>query len=267
MGENKMIKLLDILKEEQKFNFESSKDEILSYIKNKKAKYPYLWPFEKTIYSIIRNAGGSKVGASLNLGFTTDEINKWRTIFKSSIFNTGGGPWSQVDFNPQLARKTGKDRTLNFYITLVKTKDNILNFVKAVPDLNKKLKEFSDTKQSPISWKTHNYLDMFVGDNDSLKVYYYDADLKDDVEKIIKDWASKNNIKLSNRTHSHGVDMKTSPDHESKSSFGEILSQEITKQFDALIEKHGNKYTDEQYYEWIKKYGPEIIKKVTIKYK
>jgi hypothetical protein len=60
--------------------------------------------------------------------------------------------------------------------------------------------------------------------------------------------------------------MRTTPDGD-KQSFGQILSKAWADQFTALIKKYENKYTDEQYYEWIKKYGPEISKNINIKYK
>lgn len=258
-----MIKLMDILKEEQKFNFEDSKQSILNYVEDTKKKSPYAWPIDLVFYKII--TGDTKVGMASGIGFTKDVEDKWKKIFKSSMF-VSNGVWSEIDFNSQLARKTGLDKTLNFYITIDKTKDNIERFIKAIPDLNKRLKEFSDKNQTPISWKTHTILDAFVGHNDSLKIYYYDADLKNDIERIVKEWTSQNNIKISPRTHSHGVDIRATKGGD-KQSFGQLLAQEWKKQFDALIEKHGNKYTNEQYYEWIKKYGPEIIKKINIKYK
>jgi len=258
-----MIKLIDILKEEQKFDFEDNKKSILNYINDIKNKNPYAWAIEKTFYRII--TGGGLVGSADKIGFTKDIKDKWSKIFKSSLF-VSNGVWSEIAFNNQLARKTGLDKTLNFYITIDKTKDNVEKFVKAIPDLNKRIKEFSDKNQSPISWKTHTNLDSFVSHNDSLKVFYYDSDLKDDVERIVKEWTTQNNIKISPRTHSHGVDIRATKGGD-KESFGQLIAQEWKKQFTALIEKYGNKYTDKQYYEWIKKYGPEIIKKINIKYK
>ena len=262
-----MIKLVDLLKETQVFNFEDNKSSIKKYINSVLTNSPYNGlPIEGTFYSIIVGRDNMKVGNALKLGFTDKEINKWRSIFSSSNKFRSDGAWSQIDFNPQLSRKTGLDKTLNFYITINKTKENIFNFVKAIPDLNKTLKEFSDLKQTPISWKTPATLDIFIGHNDSLKVFYYNADFKDDIEKIVKDWSNKNNIKLSDRTHSHGVDMRITPDGD-KQSFGQLLAKGWADQLTAIIKKYGNKFTDEQYYEWIKKAGPEISKKSNLKYK
>ena len=258
-----MIKLIDILKEEQKFNFEEYKKSILNYVEDTKKKSPYSWPIELSFYQII--TGDTKIGMAAGIGFTKEMEDKWKKIFTSSMFISNGA-WSEIPFNNKLTKKTGLDKTLNFYITVDKTKDNIERFIKAIPDLNKRLKEFSDEKQSPISWKTHTLLDVFVGHNDSLKVFYYDGDLKNDVERIIKEWASQNNIKINPRTHSHGVDIRSTSGGD-KESFGQLIAQEWKKQFNALIEKWGDKYTNEQYYEWIKKYGPEITKKINIKYK
>jgi hypothetical protein len=253
-----MIKLIDILNEEQKFDFDKNKNGIISYIKTVKNNQTP-WPL---FYSLL--TGERKVGDAKKIGFDDAANDKWKKIFKSSMFNSNG-VWSQIDFNPQLSRKTGKDRTLNYYITLAKDKDNISKFIKSIPDLNQRLKKLSDEKQSPISWKTHTILDVFVGHNDSLKIYYYDVDLKNDIEKVAKEWLQQNGLKSSNRTHTHGVDAKIGDGD--KQSWGQILADIIDKQFTELIKKYKDKYTDEQYFEWIKKNMPEIIKKVNIKYK
>jgi len=82
----------------------------------------------------------------------------------------------------------------------------------------------------------------------------------------VKEWISSNSIKTGNRTHTHGVDIRRAEGGD-KESFGQILSQEWEKQLRDVITKFGNKYTPEQYYEWIKKNGPEITRNVNIKYK
>jgi len=253
-----MIKLINLLTEEQKFDFDGNKDGIIKYIKavkNNQTPFPIF-------YTLIK--GESKVGAAKKSGFDDTANDKWKSIFKSNIFYSDG-TWSQIDFNSKLVRKTGKDRTLNYYITLAKDKNNIYKFVKSIPDLNQKLKKLSDEKQSPISWKTHTILDTFIGHNDSLKIFYYDADLKEDIEKIAKEWLQQNELKNSDRTHSHGADVRVG--NEDKQSWGQILSNILDKQFTELIKKYQDKYTDEQYFEWIKKNMSEIIKKINIKYK
>jgi len=259
-----MIKILDLLKEEQKFDFESDRKAIVSYIDRiMKKDDKYSMPIARTFYSII--TGPSKKGVAQALGFTEDQEKKWNNQLKSSAF-VSNGIWSEIPINKHLARKLGPNKTLNYYVTLDKTKDNIIQFGKSMGDLNKRLQELSDTKQSPISWKTHTILDMLINHNDSLKIFYYDPDIKDDVEKVVKEWISSNSIKTGNRTHTHGVDIRRAEGGD-KESFGQILSQEWEKQLRDVITKFGNKYTPEQYYEWIKKNGPEITRNVNIKYK
>lgn len=190
--------------------------------------------------------------------FTVDDKNKWKDYFSTKWFDTDG-VWSQRNLNQSIQRKTGKYRTLNYYITIDKNKDNIKLFWNKLSDLDNRLLNLSNAKQTPISYKTHRLLDAFVTHNDSLKIYYYDETLKQDIEKIMNEWVNINKIITRNRTHIHGVDVK-----DGGGSFGQILSKHIDKSLVDLIGEYGNKYTDEQYFEWIKKYLPNLINQVKV---
>lgn len=238
----------------QKFDFEENKKSILSFIKEVKNGK---WPAYSCFYLLI--TGSHRVGVANEIGFSDEDKSKWKKYFKSSIFYSDG-LWSQVSLNKNLPRKTGKDKTLNYYITVDKTKSNIVNFGRSLNDLIQQLSKLSDETKSPISFKTHTLLDVFVTHNDSLKVYYYDPDLKDEIERVVKEWISRNNIKVSERTHYHGVDIRK--DGGKKQSWGEILSNIVESDFVATIKKYGNTYTDEYYYEWLKRYMPTLIKSV-----
>jgi hypothetical protein len=104
-----MIKLVDLLKETQKFDFEYYKSDIKRYVSdiltNSISRSPI--PIENTFYSIITGKNNTKVGNALKLGFTDKEIKKWRSIFFDSNIFRSDGIWSQIDFNPQLTRKIG----------------------------------------------------------------------------------------------------------------------------------------------------------------
>jgi hypothetical protein len=243
----------EFLNESQTFDFDNSKNMILKYIQ-KVRKNEKLTDADNPFYNII-------VG---NVSFTNlfddDTKNKWKDYFSNKMFDTDG-VWSQRNFNQGLERKSGKDRTFNYYITVDKDKNNILLFWNKLGELDKKLQEFSNSKKTPISYKTHRLLDAFVTHNDSLKVYYYDDTLKGDIENIVKEWLKSGNIKFTERTHGHGVDIKG----EGGGSFGQVLANVVGEQLKNLIQQHKDKYTDEQYFEWIKKYMPDIIKKVKTK--
>ena len=82
--------------------------------------------------------------------------------------------------------------------------------------------------------------------------------MKEEITECIE-----NNIELSNRSHTFGVDMKVDDE---KTSYGDILSKIVAKQFEELIKKYGNKYSSESYYDWIKNNMVNIIKNVKVDY-
>jgi len=270
VGIGNMIKILDLIRENQVLKWEDYKDQLLKHIKairtntNSQAYHP----LEDTIYYLLREGDITTKSAIEQLGFTKAEEGKWQQIFSQPLF-TVSGDWSQVDFISNSQKTAEKGITLNYYTTVVKTKDNVLNFVKSIPDLNKVLKELSDKYKSTVSWKTHNKLYVFLKDNDSLKVYYYDAAMKQDVENTVKDWAKRNNIQLGTRTHSHGFDSNTPitvGGKTYKGSYGQILAKIVADQLTDFVNKNKDRYTDEQYFQWIKTQAPEIIKTIQIKY-
>lgn len=208
------------------------------------------------IYDILRNNFKKEINSHKLLGFNDDDFKKWRDYFYNKPFNTNG-VWSQYDINPQNKNKVD-DKTYNYYVTLVKTKENIWNFYKKIYVLASDLSKLSkDNNNSAISFKTTLRLDSAVTENDNLKVYFYDKSLENDVEKVVKDWASKNNIKLSNRSHTKGVDIKGK-------SFGLILSKELAKALENSIKSNTDKYTAKQYAKWLEAYMPKIIKNIKI---
>ena len=250
------------LNENQKFNFDGYKRSILAFIETIKRNEPGVspWPFA---YGLIR--GESKVGAANSLGFTDDQKRRWKDKLTQNPWTTDGGPWSQINHNPQLKRREG-DKTLNYYITLAKTKENLNKFALSFGDLHTLLQSLSDQTSSPISWKTHNNLDALAGDNDSLKIFYYDRDLKQAVEEAVEEWKAKTGVQTSTRTHSHGVDASPSPG-EGKKSWGQILADGFEEELTKLVKKHGNQYTDEEYYEWVKKALPLFLSKSGVSYR
>jgi len=248
-----------LLFESQIFNFDNSKNAIIGLIKKIKKGEKILEPDYNIIYHILRNPGDKD--SHLRLGFTDNDSKLWKSYFSNDKVFNSNGVWSQRDFNynlkKELKNKSG-DRTYNYYLTIEKTKENISNFWHKLPDLDNRLKEYSDTKKTPISYKLHTLFPALINDNDSFKIYYYEYSLKNDIENIVKKWIKDDNIKISNRTHTHGVDI-------AGSSYGELLTKAITDGLINIVKKYGEKYTDEQYYEWIKKNTPDIIKSIKLK--
>lgn len=246
----------NILLEEQKFDFDSNKKEILKFI-NKIMNGEKVNSFDSPFYNVI--VGTPKVGDSSKYGLDDNFKKTWKDYLSTQYFDTDG-VWSQRNFNKNIPRKTGNNRTLNYYITIKKDRENIIKFLNNLSKLDKELSNLSETNKEPISYKTHRLLDAFVSHNDSLKVYYYNESLKSDIVSIVDKWLNDNNIIKSDRTHEHGVDLK-----DGGGSFGQILANKIDDSLINTINTYKNKYTDQQYYEWIKKYLPEIIKKVKVK--
>jgi hypothetical protein len=260
---NKIKPFQQFIKESQVFPFDEYKREIIEIISKMKGGKDILPTDRGSIYSLITNST-AKVGDSKKVGFTLDDCNKWKDYFKSSYWYSDG-VWSQKDFNPKLKRKLGPDKTLNYYVTIVKDRENIIKFGKSLMDLSKRLSDLSNQSKSPISYKTHTILDVFVTHNDSLKVFYYDSDLKDSIERVVNEWIKSNGLKVSDRTHYHGADVRK--DGGDKESWGQILATNVLVNLVEVIKQHGNKFSDEQYYEWFKGWMPNLIKNIKIQYK
>lgn len=217
-----------------------------------------------TFYRLITNSYGS-VGTAKNLGFKDEEIKNWRSYFNSNPWY-GDGPWSQVSFNFGPKEKK-KGVTHCFYVTLEKTKDNILKFQKALGNLIETMKNFSINKKAYTAFKTHKYLDMFVGYNDSVKFYFYEESLKEEYIKTIREWFIKNQITVTPRTHEYGIDKEevNSTGEKTSKSYGEVISKEVANTIANFIRTPSNKqYTAEVWVKWIKTHLADMIKKAKI---
>lgn len=269
------MKLADLhayksINEDQKFDFQTNIDSLKKDItifltddsKDEDVK-DAVKRIKDYIYAIIVNdVSLAKVGSAKNIGLDDNAVNAWKNYFSGKFFNTGGGgPWSQVDLNSNISRKSGNDRTYNYYITVERDKENVSKFLKSYNDLISKMRELSNAKQTPISFKTHRHLDYFVTHNDSLKIYYYDKDVESDVVATVKKWLSDNRIRTGTRTHEFGVD-KTVQGDSSKSSYGQILSDHATTVFTNTMKKYGKKFSVDQYVKWLEQHLPTIIKQV-----
>jgi len=242
------------LNEDQVFDWNEYRSEIMKYITAKLSNKPSL---ANPFYDLITNR--PKTGSAQAIGLDNQFAQSWKGYFSQTPFDTDG-VWSQININKQFPRKSGQNVTYNFYITVSKNRDNIAKFINSIPKLYPILKQLSDQKQTPISFKTHRLLDAFVSHNDSLKIFYYDQDLKQDIEAAVKQWLQQTGIKTGARTHMHGIDKKGTDG----GSYGQILANVVQKKFDELIATHGSKFTPEQYFEWIHQYLPQIIQSVQI---
>lgn len=248
------------LTEEQVFNFDTSKTAIITWIDEVlKGNYNADDPF----YDLIVNTTGvkSSVGSAAKLGLSDEFRKAWSTYFKNSAFDYNPA-WSQYTINSS-DENTSSGRTYNFYVTLEKTKENIGLFINSYSKLANYLKKVSISHKDWIAFKTHVSVDAFIAHNDSLKIYYMKPESKDDVVAAVKEWISAYGIKTTSRTHEHGVDIAGNGD--GTGSFGQILASVVRKRVIELIKKHGNAYTSEKYFEWIKQHLPSMIKNYTIK--
>jgi hypothetical protein len=248
--------------ESQVFKFEENKDQIIKWVKHIKEDSP--WGFITPTYSIITNRG-AKVGDAQRAGFTKEQEAKWKDRLSRPPFVTNGF-WSELPINPSMTRRTGNDKTLNHYVTIEKTKDNIILFGKSIGSLYTKLKAISDKHRTPISFKTHSYLMSMLNDNDSLKIFYYDPAVADEIERAVDEWTAETGVRTSERTHKRGVDYRPNPAAD-KASWGQVLADAMDKEFEKVVRMHGDKYTNEQYYEWYKRELPEFLRRSTVKLK
>jgi hypothetical protein len=208
-------------------------------------------------YAIVTNTGVGAAGISKKMGYRDDATANWKKYFgNSKIFNTDG-VWSQRNFNSDKKVKTD-GKTYNYYITIDRTdKSNVVLFLNKLMELDSMLRQFSDKRGVAISYKTHANFDNFLTHNDSLKVYYYDSSLKGEIESIVKKWVNDNNIKLSDRSHTHGVD-------KDGKSYGQIVTDIVLDVLVDTIKKHPN-HSNEEYYQWLVKHFIDIIKSIKVK--
>ena len=251
------------LLEAQTLNFRASKPQILRWIAEVKAgskDHANLIRYSP-FYEIVKNTKANKVGAALDAGIPEQFSQKWKAALSATPWDTDG-VWSQQNFNASLKRKTD-GKTFNFYITVSRTPEDVQKFFNALPKLAHQLSELSDKKNAAISFKTHRLLDVFMTHNDSLKVYFYDIALKSAIEAEVRKWAAANKIELNKRSHEHGVDISGSSGAQRAPGTGSHGQRIADKLADALInsiKQHGEKFTNEQYYEWIAKYALVLIK-------
>lgn len=236
------MRIIELL-ENQKFDFEKYKPQIISFVQRTKNNKNSDIHDVALFYDIITNK--PTVGSAKGL---TIDPQTWKSYFTNKAFNSNG-VWSQRDFNINLK---GDQNNINFYITIEKSNDNIKRFIQKIGSLDSDLLELSNKTKTRISYKTHTILDSFVDHNDSLKIYYNDPQLKPQIQSVVKKWATNNNIILAKRTHDHGLD--------TNQSFGERLATSINNTVKAAIKKNDT-YTDEQWFEWIKRYLPVMIQK------
>ena len=251
-----MIKLKDLLFESQKFDIEGNKVEIIRIIDRIQKGGTINSDDGDIIYSIVTNTGGVGDVASIHKGYTTDDFKTWKSYFKDTRNEWNSNrDWSQRNINPEKKVKVD-GKTYNYYITIDRNnRDNVIKFLSKIKfALHNRLKQFADKKGVAISYKTHMNLSSFLYHNDSLKVYYYDSSLKNDIESIVKSWVSDNNIKISDRSHTHGVDMNGK-------SYGQIVADTVLNKLVDIIKNHPN-YSNEKYYEWFKKYFVDIIRSI-----
>ena len=252
----------------QTINFGPWKQDILKVIKKMIDGVPK-WSFygdeREMCYNAISGNKGQE-GDAERMGFSPEFKERWEQTFRSDLKSSNGEwqqihttYWAQTNINSKKYLREPQDHTFNYYITITKTKDNIIKFFDNYSKIKDAMIAVSDSYQTPISFKTIVLLDNFISHNDNLKVFFYDSssELKQAITNAIKKWLSDNNIQVSERTHVYGMDTKGYFDG---GSYGQRVSRHM---FDVLlktVQTHGTKYTPEAYYQWIVKHAASIIK-------
>ena len=215
------------------------------------------------LYNIIVN--GQSTDASQTIAvFGKTFVDGWKTYLSTSPWVSDGGPWAQINIGEGYTRKQTKVN-YNYYISVDKDKANVVRFLKSLYKLATAINDLCNKLHAPIAFKTHRYLATFISHNDSLKVYYRDPSQRNDVQAVIQKWLADNNIQTVTRTHNHGVDLKSdgASDGISK-SYGELIAIGLAKSLYDVMKRTNMKHTDDQYFEWFKKYAPDIIKNIKV---
>ena len=156
--------------------------------------------------------------------------------------------WRGFDINRTKEKRTNYN-TYNFYYTLELTAENLKNFINNIHILKYDLQVFSEKNgKIPLAFKTMARLDDLINQKDHLKVYYYDSKYKEELRKVIKDWFTKSNIKTTQRKYEDGMDSTRGT---KKDSWGSNLSEKMAEEFKKLIEQHKDKFTPEDYLNWL----------------
>jgi hypothetical protein len=238
----------------QQFLFSQFKDELLSGISTvlKTGQSPTLG---NSIYKVLRR--GNTIDNIDLLKYTPAEKSAYMSALDKWPKNNGA--WAQKDFGPARVAAQSTGRTENHYTTLTKDRDNLDKFMKSFPDLDKRIQQLAQQTGQPISYKTNANITALAGDNDNLKVFYYDPKLKPQIEATVQSWLQANGITTGARTHTHGVDIK------GVGSYGEIVSKHVNDALVKAITQHGAKYTPEQYYQWLGTNFTKLIGQVSTK--
>jgi hypothetical protein len=158
--------------------------------------------------------------------------------------------WLEAKFNRTNIKN---EKTYNYYLTFVQTEENLKSFFNSISKLVSKFYEYcSKNKNFECGFKFGSDSEYFINEKDHLKFYYYDKNNKEELLKLINEWLDENSIKIEKRPYDHAIDSKDSSGK--KTSFGDIASQEISKNLEELMNKHKDKFTAKQYYDWLIKY-------------
>ena len=243
----------------QTFNFAHHKPDIVKSIaQSLKSGQPVNLAGEQgAIYKILRNSNATTIATVDQLGYTQAQ----KATYKSALdaWPKNNGAWAQKDFGPAKVAGQGSSaggRTENYYATITKDRANLDKFMKALPDLDRRMQQLGQQVAQPISYKTNANLTALAADNDNLKLFYYDPKLKPQIEATVKSWLQANGIATGARTHVHGVDVGSD-------SFGLRISKQVNDVLNNTIKQYGNKYTPEQYYKWLGTNFKQLIGQVS----
>lgn len=173
--------------------------------------------------------------------------------------------WAQTNFRFHLAPRkvTGKD--YNYYVTLEKTPGNIYNFMRAYEELLNNLKNLSDRTNQAVCIKIAGDLNLLLIHNDNLKIYFWDQSFSTVIDNIVKSWASRNNVSLSPRTHTFGVDLAPAAGSEG-ASYSTLLAHKLKSLIVGMIQDNISKGKDikksQWYYDWLNQNLADIIRDI-----
>jgi hypothetical protein len=131
-----------------------------------------------------------------------------------STATVADGGWTQWDPMGKGWRGPHDNReNLNFYFSIEKTPENLQKFLQHLPTLTQQVTNFAVKNNSRVSFKIPGSIGTFAKHNDSLKVYFNNLSLKDEINQFVTQSLSNAGISTGTRTHNFGQDI-------GKESFG-----------------------------------------------
>ena len=206
------------------------------------------------IYKFLRVAYFEKYKFS---GLSQDYGHEWKRLVEETKkrgesypkhevkVTESGGSWMQFNFNyntsalgkiPQENLNTPSNRYLTPYkkgANIDKPEDHFISanyVVSKIPDLIDMVHKYTNQSKSVVIFKyMYESVQKWAEESDKMKFYWFERETERELTNVINQWCARNEIGLSTRFYSSGVDSKDT-------SFGDNLSKDLANLYcDGII--------------------------------